>query len=149
MPSGAYYLRNLGLLEGLPEGACRLLEQQWRVHHYGRRETIVEQGAPADQVPSCRGLGGVGAAGAGEGDDPGGAVSRRVHYGPRGGCDSWSPCVLGRWMSAPCARSVKRELEAIIQMCPHAGLAPPHLVEPEHGAGLLAHSIARLLRGDR
>ncbi|HOJ21009.1 MAG TPA: Crp/Fnr family transcriptional regulator [Armatimonadota bacterium] len=50
MPSGAYYLRNLGLLEGLPEGACRLLEQQWRVHHYGRRETIVEQGAPADQV---------------------------------------------------------------------------------------------------
>lgn len=50
MPSGAYYLRNLGLLEGLPEGAGRLIEQQWRVQRFGRREAIIEQGAPADQV---------------------------------------------------------------------------------------------------
>lgn len=50
MPSGAYYLRNLGLLEGLPDGAGRLLEQQWRVQRFGRRETILEQGAPAEQV---------------------------------------------------------------------------------------------------
>lgn len=50
MPSGTYYLRNLGLLDGLPEGAGRILDQHLRVQRFGRHEVIFEQGGLAERI---------------------------------------------------------------------------------------------------
>lgn len=50
MASSTYYLRNLGLLQGLPDGAARALEQSLRVEHFARKATIFAQGEPAEEV---------------------------------------------------------------------------------------------------
>lgn len=50
MPSSAFYLRSLGLLEGIPEGAGRALEQHMRVLTFARRQVVFSEGAPADDV---------------------------------------------------------------------------------------------------
>lgn len=50
MPSSTYYLRNLGLLQGLPDAMARALEPHMRVQRYARREVIFAQGATADNV---------------------------------------------------------------------------------------------------
>ncbi|MBI3944934.1 MAG: Crp/Fnr family transcriptional regulator [Armatimonadetes bacterium] len=50
MPSSTYYLRSLGLLQGLPEGAARAIDQRTSVRTFERRQVIFSQGVPADTV---------------------------------------------------------------------------------------------------
>ncbi|NLC55861.1 MAG: Crp/Fnr family transcriptional regulator [Armatimonadetes bacterium] len=50
MPWSTYYLRNLGLLDGLPDAVGRALEQHVRVQAFTRRQVVFAQGAPAEAV---------------------------------------------------------------------------------------------------
>ena len=50
MPSSTYYLRSLGMLQSLPEGAIRGLEQHMSVRFFERRRVIFTQGMPAENV---------------------------------------------------------------------------------------------------